>query len=264
MTSTDTRTAGHVRLHEIAKSYGDTHALAPTSLTLEPGSFTSLVGPSGCGKSTLLNILAGFVRPTTGTAELDGVTIEGPAPERGVVFQNYALFPWLTARGNVETALKRHIRSRPERRAAAQRYLESVRLGEGARRYPAQLSGGMQQRVALARALAAEPTLLLMDEPFGALDATTRRRTQELLLEIWEKRRTTVLFVTHDVDEALVLSDTVHVMSPSPGRIVSTLRVTSPRPRSISALTPEQIEYRELILDLIHHDSPESTDPQGH
>ena len=170
---------GQVDLLDIGMTYRRAgtinEALAPTSLRLDKGSFTTLVGPSGCGKSTLLNILAGFLNPTTGTALLDGAEIDGPGPERGVVFQSYALFPWFTALGNVEFALKRHKLARSERRAKAMHYLESVGLAAGADKYPAELSGGMQQRVALARTLAAAPTLLLMDEPFGALDATTRQ-----------------------------------------------------------------------------------------
>ncbi len=247
--------SGVVELDEVGMSYGrggKAHmALQVTSLTLRAGSFTSLVGPSGCGKSTLLNILAGFITPTTGRAYLDGREITAPSPERGVVFQSYALFPWFTARGNVEFALKRHRLSQRRRRETALSYLAAVGLAAGAERYPAELSGGMQQRVALARTLASEPALLLMDEPFGALDATTRRTMQSLLLQIWELKRTTVLFVTHDVDEALFLSDTVHVMSDS-GRITETVDVGSPRPRDINVLTPEQIRHREHVLSLVH------------
>lgn len=227
-------------------------ALAATTMTLDPGSFTSLVGPSGCGKSTLLNVLGGFIHPTAGAATLDGQQIVEPGPERGVVFQSYALFPWFTALRNVEFALERHGFNRKERRERAHSYLKSVGLAGGADKYPSELSGGMQQRVALARALAAAPTLLLMDEPFGALDATTRQTMQTLLLEIWERERTTVLFVTHDVDEALYLSDTIHVMSPTPGRVISSFHNDAPRPRALGALTPEQLEARKEILALIH------------
>jgi NitT/TauT family transport system ATP-binding protein len=255
-TTISTAERGDVNLVDVGMTYRRTgvvnKALAPTSLRLAPGSFTTLVGPSGCGKSTLLNVLAGFIRPTSGEARLDGAAITGPGPERGVVFQNYALFPWFTALGNVEFALRRHGLGRAERREKARHYLEAVGLAAGAKKYPAELSGGMQQRVALARTLASSPTLLLMDEPFGALDATTRQTMQTLLLDIWEKERTTVLFVTHDVDEALYLSDTIHVMSPTPGRIIRSFTSSAPRPRDISVLTPDQVEDRHQILGLIH------------
>lgn len=251
-----TTTRGRVELNAVGMTYTRggiaNQALAPSTLVLEPGSFTSLVGPSGCGKSTLLNILAGFVTPTTGQATLDGAPIVGPAPERGVVFQSYALFPWFTARGNVEFALKRHPLSRSERRDKAMHFLAAVGLETGADKYPAELSGGMQQRVALARTLASNPTLLLMDEPFGALDATTRQTMQALLLDIWSREKTTVLFVTHDVDEALYLSDTIHVMAANPGRIVDAFHDGAARPRDISVMTDQQVHDRHRILELIH------------
>lgn len=256
MIETINPTKGFVQLEQVGMVYERggvrNEALRSTTVELPPGSFTTLVGPSGCGKSTLLNVLAGFLDPTSGVARLDGQKIDGPGPERGVVFQSYALFPWFTARDNVEFALKRHKMPRGQRRAQALEGLESVGLAAGANKYPGELSGGMQQRVALARTLASNPTLLLMDEPFGALDATTRQTMQTLLLSVWEKYRTTVLFVTHDVDEALYLSDTIHVMATNPGRIVETFDVVTPRPRSISELDATQIDLRHRILDLIH------------
>ncbi|MGW1518640.1 ABC transporter ATP-binding protein [Streptomyces sp. NPDC002287] len=212
-----------VRLEGVALGYGGGGApvLEPTDLVLPAGSFTALLGPSGCGKSTLLGAVAGFVRPTAGRVTAGSLPVHGPGPERGVVFQHYALFPWRTALGNVEFALKRLGLPRPERRERALAALEEVGLADGARKYPAELSGGMQQRVALARALAAEPEVLLMDEPFGALDALTRGRMQELLRELWRRRGTTVLFVTHDIDEALALAGRVVVLGGSPGRVLA-------------------------------------------
>ncbi|MGW7460804.1 ABC transporter ATP-binding protein [Streptomyces sp. NPDC054797] len=211
-----------VRLEGLALGYGaTTPVLEPTDLELPAGSFTALLGPSGCGKSTVLNAVAGFVRPTAGRVTAGAEPVRGPGPQRGVVFQHYALFPWRTARGNVEFALKRLRLPRAERRRRALAALAGVGLADGAHKYPAQLSGGMQQRVALARALAAEPEVLLMDEPFGALDALTRTRMQSLLRELWQRSGTTVLFVTHDIDEALALAGRVVVLGGSPGRVVA-------------------------------------------
>ncbi|MFE3558884.1 ABC transporter ATP-binding protein [Streptomyces sp. NPDC059193] len=210
-----------VRLEGLSVRYGGVQVLERTDLELPAGSFTALLGPSGCGKSTVLNAVAGFVQPTEGRVTAGSAPVRGPGPERGVVFQHYALFPWRTARGNVEFALKRLRLPRPERRRRALAALAEVGLADGAEKYPAQLSGGMQQRVALARALAAEPEVLLMDEPFGALDALTRTRMQTLLRELWQRRGTTVLFVTHDIDEALALAERVVVLGGSPGRLLA-------------------------------------------
>ncbi|MFE9636639.1 ABC transporter ATP-binding protein [Streptomyces sp. NPDC006463] len=210
-----------VRLEGLSVHYGAAPVLERTDLELPAGSFTALLGPSGCGKSTVLNLVAGFVRPTEGRVTAGSAPVRGPGPERGVVFQHYALFPWRTARGNVEFALKRLGLPRPERRRRALAAVAEVGLADGAEKYPAQLSGGMQQRVALARALAAEPEVLLMDEPFGALDALTRTRMQTLLRELWQRRGTTVLFVTHDIDEALSLAERVVVLGGTPGRVLA-------------------------------------------
>ncbi|GAA3279030.1 ABC transporter ATP-binding protein [Streptomyces lavendulae] len=210
-----------VRLEGLSVGYGAAPVLLPTDLVFPAGSFTALLGPSGCGKSTVLNTVAGFVRPATGRVTAGGTEVTGPGPDRGVVFQHYALFPWRTARGNVEFALKRLGLPRAIRRELALAALAEVGLADGAEKYPAQLSGGMQQRVALARALAARPEVLLMDEPFGALDALTRTRMQALLRELWERSGTTVLFVTHDIDEALALAGRVVVLGGSPGRVLA-------------------------------------------
>ncbi|MCX5380109.1 ABC transporter ATP-binding protein [Streptomyces sp. NBC_00091] len=210
-----------VRLEGLSVGYGGTPVLERTDLVFPAGSFTALLGPSGCGKSTVLNTVAGFVRPTSGRVTAGAGAVEGPGPDRGVVFQHYALFPWRTARGNVEFALKRLGLPRRERRERALEALAEVGLADGAHKYPAQLSGGMQQRVALARALAARPEVLLMDEPFGALDALTRTRMQDLLRRLWQRSGTTVLFVTHDIDEALALAGRVVVLGASPGRVLA-------------------------------------------
>ncbi|MFE5620960.1 ABC transporter ATP-binding protein [Streptomyces virginiae] len=210
-----------VRLEGLSVRYGAAPVLDHTDLELPAGSFTALLGPSGCGKSTVLGAVAGFVPPTTGRVTAGSRPVRGPGPDRGVVFQHYALFPWRTARGNVEFALKRLGLPRAERRRRALEALAEVGLADGTDKYPAQLSGGMQQRVALARALAAEPEVLLMDEPFGALDALTRTRMQRLLRELWQRRGTTVLFVTHDIDEALALAQRVVVLGGTPGRVLA-------------------------------------------
>ncbi len=226
-----------------------TEALAPTELRLAPGSFTALIGPSGCGKSTLLNAIAGFVQPAAGGVAVDGAPVTGPSPEVGVVFQQYALFPWFTARGNVEFALRRLGLRRAERRAEADAALAEVGLHGRGDAFPAQLSGGMKQRVALARTLAARPKVLLMDEPFGALDAQTRASMHELLLGVWERRRTTVLFVTHDVDEALTLADRIHVMAAGPGRIIETIELGDRATRD----GPAYMDHRRRIIALLRH-----------
>ena len=255
------RTAsGRVEITNVSVSYrtrGDKAvALATTDLLLAPGTFTALIGPSGCGKSTLLNTVAGFVPATTGGVAVDGRQVEGPHPSVGVTFQSFALFPWFTALGNVEFPLKRFAYGRQERRERALEALAEVGLAEHAGKYPGELSGGMKQRVAIARTFASNPDVLLMDEPFGALDAQTRLRMQELLMDVWSRHRKTVLFVTHDVDEALRLADLVCVMTPGPGRIAERIAVDLPRPRGIDRMSPEFLDYRSRLLALLQHDEP--------
>ncbi len=213
-------------------------ALDKVSLSLAANEFVSLVGASGCGKSTLLSIVAGLQDFDEGEVLLDGQPIDGPGRDRGVVFQSYTLLPWLTALKNVEFALLDEPLRPAERRDVAREHLRLVGLEAFADAYPGQLSGGMKQRVAIARALSYRPQMLLMDEPFGALDALTRRQMQELLTGIWEHHRLTVLFVTHDVEEAIYLSDRVLVMTNRPGRIKEEVAVGLERPR-LEAMTTE-------------------------
>ncbi|MGJ4925620.1 ABC transporter ATP-binding protein [Bradyrhizobium sp. HKCCYLS2038] len=230
---------------------GATQVLAETSLRLEAGTFTALIGPSGCGKSTILNAVAGFLAPTSGAVLIDGEAVNGSDPRVGIIFQQYALFPWLTALGNVKFALKRFGLSKAEMDERARMYLAEVGLSRASDKYPGQMSGGMKQRVAIARTLAGSPMVLLMDEPFGALDAQTRLSMHELLLRIWENHHATVLFVTHDVDEALLLADVVHVMAANPGRIVKTCPVAASRPRSVSRFDAQTLRLREELIELL-------------
>jgi NitT/TauT family transport system ATP-binding protein len=235
-------------------------ALDNVSLDIVPGEFVCLLGPSGCGKSTLLGALAGHLKPSGGRLSLDGRNVDAPSPERGLVFQHHTLFPWLTALDNVAYGLKMQGVGKAERRARALALLQQVGLGGFENRYPRQLSGGMQQRVEIARVLINQPRVLLMDEPFGALDALTRLKMQELLLDLWTRLKTTVVFVTHDIDEALFLADRILVMSPRPGRFIDELPVPAERPRQPEVLTtPEFGRLKRHCLDLLRH--PDTTLP---
>lgn len=224
-------------------------ALQDIHLQIEEGEFLCLIGPSGCGKSTLLNLLAGFFQPTTGDIRLHGQQITAPGPDRGVVFQEYTLFPWLTILQNVEFGLKNMGVNRVERREWAEYYLEKVGLNDFIHTHPFALSGGMKQRVAIARILALDPAILLMDEPFGALDAQTRQRLQEQVLKIWEQEGKTVIFVTHHVDEAVFLGERVVVLTQRPGRIKEELKLHLPRPRDRYGEELSQLK-RKLLQDL--------------
>jgi NitT/TauT family transport system ATP-binding protein len=222
-------------------------ALQRVSLTIDPGQFVAVLGPSGCGKSTLLNVIAGFEQPSQGAVHVDGALVTEPSPARPVVFQQHSLFPWMTALDNVAFGLR--MRGDDDARRRARHYLALVGLSDFGDRYPQQLSGGMQQRVGLARALAVEPQVLLMDEPFGALDAQTRALMQEQLLKLWEEWRHTVVFVTHDIDEAIFIADRVVVLGVKPNSVRGVFDVGVPRPRSSEArLDPAyQALYRSLF-----------------
>jgi NitT/TauT family transport system ATP-binding protein len=234
---------------------GEVRALDNVTVDIRDGHFACIVGASGCGKSTLLNIMAGLVQPSGGTVEVGNERVEGPGADRGMVFQSYTLFPWLRVRENIEFGPSLAGVDSGERRRIAEGLLEEMGLAEFARAYPSELSGGMKQRVAIARALANNPKVLLMDEPFGALDALTRAGAQRFLTQIWEQHRRTIAFVTHDIDEAIFLGDTVYVMSPRPGRVKEIVSVDIPRPRSLDDLaTPRFTELKHRILSLIFED----------
>jgi NitT/TauT family transport system ATP-binding protein len=228
-------------------------AIRGLDLEIAENEFVSIIGPSGCGKTTFLHVLAGLRRATGGTIDVRGKVVTKPGADRGMVFQDYALFPWKTASENVEFGLKiKHVPPR-ERAEAAHRYLAMVGLGGFERKYPRELSGGMQQRVALARALANEPAVLLMDEPFASVDALTRGTLQELLMSVWEAQPLTVVFVTHSVDEAVFLSSRVVILSPRPTRCERIVSVDLPRPRRWATLasSPRMAELRAEVLDLL-------------
>lgn len=229
-------------------------ALRDAHLRVKKGEFVCLIGASGCGKSTLLRIVAGFEAPTRGKALMWTMPINGPGPERGMVFQDYGLFPWLTVRGNIGFGPAARGRPAAEVKDTVERFIELVGLQRFADAYPHQLSGGMKQRVAIARVLANDAEIVLMDEPFGALDAMTRERLQDELLEIWRRTGLTVLFVTHSIEEAIFLGGRIVIMSPGPGRIESELAVELPRPRTVVAADFNELR-RELSQRLHSHHS---------
>jgi len=232
----DTPRKGHVQIRDVSVRFGTkgqtTEAASRVSLEVKPGEFVSIIGPSGCGKSTLLNIVAGFLKPSEGEALLDGKPIGGPGADRGVVFQQYSLFPWMTVRRNVEFGLKMQGLGRNQREAAARTLLGMTGLLSFENHYPDQLSGGMKQRVGIVRALATSPQVMLMDEPFGALDSQTRAVMQEILTNMWQQLQLSVLFITHDIEEAIFLSEKVYVMTARPGRIKAEVPIPLPRPRT--------------------------------
>jgi NitT/TauT family transport system ATP-binding protein len=231
-------------------------AIDRLSLDVSDREIISIVGPSGCGKSTLLRLIAGLVRPSSGEIWLDGHQVTTPGADRGMVFQSYTLFPWLTVQGNVEFGPR--LRRVPEvaRREVVQRFINIVGLAGFEHAYPKELSGGMMQRVAIARALANDPEVLLMDEPFGALDAQTRAFMGELLLDIWQKSPKTILFVTHDIDEALFLGDRVYVMTARPGRFRAEVSLTLPRPRTLEVTTAEEfVSAKRRVLAMIREET---------
>ncbi|MCM3115521.1 ABC transporter ATP-binding protein [Neobacillus sp. MER 74] len=249
-----------LEIKEVGKVFktkkGETTALEKTSFSIEEGEFVTILGPSGCGKSTVLRIVAGLEEATSGQVLLDGQEIHGPGPDRGMVFQSYTLFPWLSVKDNITFGLKLKGVSQKERDDIARHYLQLIGLEGFENHFPIQLSGGMKQRVAIARALANDPKILLMDEPFGALDAQTRNIMQEVLLKAWEESKKTILFITHDVDESIFLADSVYVMTARPGRLKKRIPIALERPRDFSVkTTAEFAEYKEELLSLIRDET---------
>ena len=250
----------HMEVGEGAERF---EALHDVSLDIAPGQFVCLLGPSGCGKSTLLGALAGHLAPARGSLRVDGAPVAGPHPDRGLVFQQHTLFPWQRVVDNVAFGLKMKGVARAERRARALELLAGVGLAGFETRYPSQLSGGMQQRVEIARVLINHPRVLLMDEPFGALDALTRARMQQLLLDVWSRVRTTVVFVTHDIDEALFLADRILVMSARPGRIIEDRTLDFARPRDAELVTTSEFAaLKRHCLQLLHRGESDAPLPR--
>ncbi len=238
---------------------GAVTAIDHVNLEVRDGEFVMIVGPSGCGKTTLINILGGLNDATDGTVLLDGKPVEGPGADRGMVFQGYSLFPWLSVQKNVEFGLKMKKIPKEDRADRAKKFIDLVGLTGFEDALPKQLSGGMKQRVAIARTLANEPEILLMDEPFGALDAQTRVVMQELLADISKKTRTTILFITHDIDEAVLLGERIYVMSRRPGTIREVLDVHIPGERSHESLVlPEFLETKKRIMDMLWQESKDA------
>jgi NitT/TauT family transport system ATP-binding protein len=249
-------TAGSIALRGVEIQFGEgknaVRALDGIDLDIQRGEFVSVLGPSGCGKSTILGAIAGFTRISAGDLQVDAQRVASPGPDRGIVFQQHTLFPWKTVADNVEFGLKMRRVARADRRKTAREILLHIGLGDFLDHYPHQLSGGMQQRVALARVLVNRPRVLLMDEPFCSLDAQTRLQMQEMLLSLWHELHMTVLFVTHDVDEAVFLSDRVVVLTKRPASIKAQIRVDLPRPRTTEVLTsPEFTQLKRQTLQLL-------------
>jgi NitT/TauT family transport system ATP-binding protein len=244
------RRADIIQVDNVDKKFGDFLALGDTNLRVKEGEFVCLIGPSGCGKSTLLRIIAGFELASDGVTIVGQKEVAGPGPDRGMVFQDYGLFPWLTVRANI--GFGPHARGVPRAQITeiVDRFVELVGLARFADAYPHQLSGGMKQRVAIARVLANDARVVLMDEPFGALDAMTREHLQTELLELWERTGLTIIFVTHAIEEAILLADRVVAMQPGPGRIVSDTRIDLPRPRDVAS--PEFNDLRRRLSAELH------------
>jgi NitT/TauT family transport system ATP-binding protein len=251
---------GKVTVTDFGLSYdtlkGPVEAVSDASICVNPGEFVSIIGPSGCGKSTLLNAVAGFLKPTRGEVTVDGEPVERPSADRGMVFQQYSLFPWKTVRENVEFGLKMKGIDRDRRQQSARTLLGLSGLLSFENQYPDSLSGGMKQRVGIIRALATGPKVLLLDEPFGALDAQTRIIMQQILTNIWQRLKTSVLFVTHDIDEAIFLSDRVYCMTARPGTIKAEIAIPLERPRHQSMMmSSEFLALRRGLMSLIREES---------
>ena len=249
---------GHIKIDKVRVEFGAVKhtAVEDTSLDIKAGEFICILGPSGCGKSTLMNCIAGFVKPSQGVVTIDDEPVTKPGPECGMVFQQPSLFPWKTVKDNVGFGPLMSGQGKSTADSTARTLLAMVGLSAYEKRYPATLSGGMKQRVGIARALANYPSVLLMDEPFGALDAQTRSMMQSSLLKIWKEFKTTVVFVTHDIDEAIFLADRVLVMSASPGRIIADIQIELDRPREADVITSDLfIEYKKQCFALIQEES---------
>lgn len=263
---THTKQTGHIEINQVHIHLGEGdnrfEALQNVSIDIAPGEFVCILGPSGCGKSTLLGALAGHLHQSRGTITVDGASVGSPHPDRGLVFQQHTLFPWKSVLNNVAFGLKMQGVARKERLDRAKDLLNLVGLSGFEHRYPSQLSGGMQQRVEIARVLINHPSVMLMDEPFGALDAQTRLMMQQLLLDVWERIKTSIVFITHDIDEALFLADRILVMSPRPGRIIEELELDFERPRQTEIMTSAYFsELKRHCLSLLHPDAKHQTIP---
>jgi ABC-type nitrate/sulfonate/bicarbonate transport system ATPase subunit len=253
-----------LHIHNVSKVYRtkehEVLAIDEIDLKIKNKEFATILGPSGCGKSTLLRIVAGLAKPTWGVVRLDGNVIQGPGQDRGMVFQSYTLFPWLTVKENIQFGLEISGVPRVEQEQVAQEFIEKVGLRGFEKAYPKGLSGGMKQRVAIARALANNPAILLLDEPFGALDAQTRSLMQEILTQVWEELHQTILFVTHDVEEAIFLSDRVFVMTARPGKIKAEIPVSLERPRNYEMKATESfLDLKKEALSLIREEAIKAT-----
>ena len=247
-----TPAAPYLRLENVTKSFGSFQALEGVSLEIFGGEFVCFLGPSGCGKTTLMRMIGGLDTPSTGTIRLEGAPVGGPDHRRGMVFQSYSLFPWMTVRDNICFGLREKGLPKARQKEISDYFLDRVGLRQFADHFPRTLSGGMKQRTALARALANDPKVLLLDEPFGALDHQTRALMQELLLGIWEADQKTVLFVTHDIDEAIFLANRVVVMTARPGRIKCDIPIDLPHPRTYTIkTTPRFAEYKARLTEEI-------------
>jgi NitT/TauT family transport system ATP-binding protein len=256
--------ATKLHIHHVSKTYrsdgNEVAAIDEIDLRIKDKEFATMLGPSGCGKSTLLRIVAGLAKPTRGVVRLDGNVIRAPGQDRGMVFQSYTLFPWLTVKENIQFGLEISGVSKTRREEIGQKFVEKVGLKGFEQSYPKGLSGGMKQRVAIARALANNPAILLLDEPFGALDAQTRALMQELLTQVWEELHKTILFVTHDVEEAIFLSDRVFVMTARPGRIKAEIAIPLERPRSYELKSTEAfLNLKKQALALIREEAIKAT-----
>lgn len=244
----------YIDLNDVSISFSQNNkinsVLEHVSIGIEKGEFVCLLGPSGCGKSTLLNAMAGFLKPSNGTITIDGQEVNKPDKRYLTIFQNYGLFPWRTVEKNVELGLEQKKLSKKDRREIASKYIDLVGLSEAKEKRPCQLSGGMQQRVSIARALALQPEILFMDEPFGALDAITRMKLQDDILRIQKEENTTVIFVTHDIEEAVFLADRIVILEPNPGRIKADVKITMPAQRDRTC--DYFIMARDQVFELMH------------